>query len=57
MLNPRRASVLSLVLAGTVSLAAAPVVIRLSTVAPAGTTWDTALKIWAPRGARRPRRE
>ncbi len=26
------------------SLAAAPVVIRLSTVAPAGTTWDTALK-------------
>ena len=44
MLSLNRALVLSLVLAAAASVAAAPVVIRLSTVAPAGTTWDAALK-------------
>jgi TRAP-type C4-dicarboxylate transport system substrate-binding protein len=44
MLNLKRALILALVMAGAVTLGAAPVVIRLSTVAPAGTTWDAALK-------------
>jgi len=44
MLSLTRALVLSLVLVAAAGVAAAPVVVRLSTVAPAGTTWDAALK-------------
>jgi TRAP-type C4-dicarboxylate transport system substrate-binding protein len=40
----KRAVILSFVLAAAASVAAAPALVRLSTVAPAGTTWDAALK-------------
>jgi TRAP-type transport system periplasmic protein len=43
-LNRTSIATLFLVGAGAVALAAAPVLIRLSTVAPAGTTWDAALR-------------
>jgi TRAP-type C4-dicarboxylate transport system substrate-binding protein len=46
MFMSRRGSiaVLFAVAAAAATVAAAPVLVRLSTVAPAGTTWDTALK-------------
>jgi TRAP-type C4-dicarboxylate transport system substrate-binding protein len=42
--NLKRAALPAVVLASVATLAAAPVTVRLSTVAPVGTTWDAALK-------------